>query len=1595
MYINKIDDLFDKVIDNFYKFLLNEKFFEKIKKDTNFVRFQVNIMELLKKFIITIDEKEIIKLIVNKTYISNILNVIKRYCAFYVYLGIGYYYSGGRDLFITNILESSKSQKDSVFQINNFYNSENNAKIITYFSDIKNILSLMEYKTLEKIKIILKNNPIKYSKTIELFNELGEDYIIENFFIKDNFHSIIKTFIFKQIYLKEEKIEINNILKEVEEKDAEYKYIEIVTSNKNKIVDFSIIQKFLSLTQNRRGLAEEIYNYLSEIKETEEIIIKEHKDYINFLFSNKIVIPISEDFLRYHKNTEKYETESKTREDTKVKYVINKINNIKNYYSPLVEKNAKLKLEIKENFYKNMEDRLVVLYNDDEELKIIQKLNYSDNQNDNDDLIDLEEIRKYAYLNFKHVSNDYIKVRTPNTIESIRYVNLKTYKKTNDIEVRVGHKNLDLNVRGIAWNPSRINLVKSKNTKPLECFKIKDMIDVRKKYESDNGYTAFSRAINKTITHKPKHELYYWLFNNSKDIPKKTKEYVDFSVNDSQKNINLLLYEIYNKYTNIVKTKLENYINKHENFDFWNLDKLFKIYSLKYYNFELNPEIKNEILFYILTNKIKEIEVTEDETDNIIPGIRKRIIKLPSVDIKQSDKNIIIIDKNKKEEQPIINKENKNIPICNHYIKWSNIKKQKGENFNQLVFDFVKKYVKQNQQGDYICKSCNELLQLKKYVYEGTYNKETDTFMTTSLAVNQKLEELPKYKTLLRTINNLNKNIEKIAYLCDLSYYLGNTPTNKLHRKTLVKDIIDLIQIHTEFIKTQPKNRIELASEKYNINKNLTNLFFFELKDEIFLISSTDTDYYKTIKYNNIMAYMIFLFLTEINAGQLINLKDDRSCNYFFYSKVGQQLFDGLFLRLNQKEKTQIIKIPLFCYALYYFSCVFANNKLWLFKDDSKTNMGIIQKSIIHTVIDLINSIIEANMIEGKNFLYEIITTRFMLKINHTFNDKEILSRIEKKSSKNIKYDETTKKISIIKNKIEYIHISVEEKFINDFKPIEYCHNTIFKNEKIRYLKDSSKFSFLTNCEDGRFHKWKLKDDLIICELCNSNYNELLNDKERIKKDESSEYINKIKINQLKNLSKKYCITSELHQINQTTLLCDLCNINPYDHKYSSDELKTLYKNLHKKENDDIKKALEKIREYKQQEIEDEKISYEIIKKFNKRFNTDIIDKYKTNQYVNYLTDFVERLIKVLGPKIKVSNKNIFLKDTFYTINHDYLGNESKNIIQISSKDDILQIKKNFSGLNKDVLFYKDKSHNVYVYYDLVTLQYLGYSEDGKTIKKNKNNASILKELSILDILLTLGLENEYSNINHYELSPELNKELINKILRNRIVNIKQFINKFESMIYSVKNNTPINSRFYNKNEKEIIQEFTKKLREFNLKDKEGHNAVFKHSTYIINNVNLKNIKINIDIDLLNESYIDCKFLNNIYNTDSKLIYYIIMNLNRLLDYNKQPAIESELSHMIVKLFKALNKNTNIDYTNIEVRKYDYILLNELPYIDDQVKFVGMYQELVNIQEIDEEKVKEQNEDLREEKDAFDVDDYEVDDDIDGTAEAFDGYEGS
>jgi len=1594
MYVNQVDDLFDGILNKLNDFLIKEKAFQKLSVDTNFVIFQNEILEYIKQFLKLIPKKDILDIIKNESYYESILNIIKRYCAFYIYLGIGYYYNGGRDLYVTNIIEAGRYQRDAVFQIPNFFNSENNAKIIIFYNDIKNFISLLSFKTIDKIKIVLINNPLKYESTIRLFNDLGEDYIVEYFLIKDNFHNIMKALIFKQIYLKEEKNEIINMLNQQEKNDAEYKYIEIVVSNYKKIVDFNVIQKFLNIEQLKSGLAEEIYNYLEEFRDTKEFVIKENQDFINYLFANEIIIPITEDFLRYHKDTEKYGPENlietaniKDREATKIKYIINKMNNVKNYYSPLLDKNPKLKLDTEKLFFKPLDPKMAVLYNNDEEIRIIQKLEMSENAADYDLLIDLENIKKYSYVNFKNLSKDGIKIRVQKTIQGIRQTSLKQ-KGKYPIELRIGHDNIDMNVVGIAWNPSRIS---------LDCFNTDDMINVCKKTKNDNGYTSFVKIMEKTFD-TPNKKLYYWLFNNSTDKPI-LESYVNYSSNDSTKNIKIMIEELYRKYIKIVTNKLNNYINKVDELTIWDFDNILSGYKKKYYDLDLNPQIKNEMIEKVIIEKIPEYTIMDDDVDSMIPGKRDKLIILPSLVINKKISNTIILGE--KQIDVTIEMLNKNLPICQHYVRWRNISKmsKKTDDFNQHVFDFVKQYVKLNERGDYICKSCNEVVQIQKYVFEGTYFAESDTFLTTSMAVNQKLEEIPKYNKYMRTIRNIEKNIEKFAYSLDIISYLGNTPVVKLKRKMIIKDIIDLILIHTEWLRLQPKNRIEQSSQKYGINKEYTNLFFFELKDDIFLTSSTDTDYYKIIKYNNIMAYLICMMIIEMNSGQIISLREDKRYNYFLFGKIGQNLFADLFLRINQKEKISLNKLPLFSYILYYLSGMMVSNRLWLYNDNEinvkeKSQYIInLQKSVIHTVIDLINSLVEANLEPNKNFLYEIINTRINVKLNNTFNDPQLLKRIDALSMRNIKFDESTKKITFLTKKINLINLDIELNSSENLQTI--CDLHVKKLDKNPILPDKNSIDILTNCPNGKFHNWLFKNNDLICSICNKSYNDLIKiiNKNTSTEQNQNDYLDKLKFINLKKLSMKYCISGDNHDIDKKEI-CLKCNKNINTFEPSEKELKQLEKNIDIKTNEQVLLQINNMKKYNETLKNIQDTTKKILNKLLSRY-----EKLTNNKLENYVIDFVNRLSKILGNKIKVNDKVIYLKETSYIIDHDYFGNSLKENLHILSSEDKIQIAYKHPSFGIDVIYYKDKANKVYVYYDSITLQYIGYSEDNKNIKKSRNNASLQIELSIKDCIMYLGYENRQYNIyyidkNYQYESPiilgENTKEVILKIIRNRMNNLKQIIIRTQSMIFNIRNSGVITS-MYNKDEKEIISEFTKKLKKFNTSDESNHNNIFKHSKYIINKLPISyNIPENINIEL-NKNYLDVNILNGLSNSDCKLIFYLIFNFNRLLDYNKQPVIESELAHLLIKTIKYLFNLYYKPYTNYNIRQFDYLLLNDNPYIDETLRIVGHYQELLTQQEIDDPNKKEELYSTNEELNSLDIDDYDKDDDIDDAAEVMNG----
>lgn len=1217
MYINSIDNLFDNYINNLYKFLLKNKVFDKIY-DTNFVKYQNIILKIIEEFIKSIDKKNLNSIAKNSILYNNIIDLLKKYCCFYIFLGISYYYKGGRDLFITNLMEISKLQKDSTFEIKDFFNSENNSKIIEYYEFIKNIIKFTEIKDIDKVKILLNNNPLVYENTIILFNELGEDYINEFFLIKDNFHNIIKTLILKFIYIKLDKSYLNNLLNEKEIENAVYRYIEVIKPSSTKIIDLKNFQKLLTLNEIKLNKNLDYYVFIEE-NNNNTINVLSNNEILNFLFTNKILIPITEDYLRYHKNlsksNKKYTSELeniKDRDSTKIKYIVNQNSKIQNLYSPAYNKNNDIKKTIENYFYKPMRNRNTLLYNDIEEINIINKLEQSDTANDKDLLFDLNVLRKYSYVNFKHLSKDGFKFRPKNMIQCIRYTNLNKLDN-NKLELRVAHNNLSMNIVGVVFNPKNL---------PLECFSKIDLVNVKKK-PSDNGFKELVNLLNLNNSKK----LYYWLFNNKTDKAE-LSYYKNLSSSNSETYIKVLLEEFYYNYEDKIKNNIFEDFKKKSIKNFFNFnnlkDKLI---------FNINSQLDNYFI-----NNLKNVDILDAKED-----LTKKIKLKKSTKINKQQ-NIIVV---KEKEKKVVNIDKSF--ICYHYIQWMRINKipKKSDKFNQAIFNFVKQYVKTNENNDYICKSCNEMLNLKKYIYEGTYVKELDTFLTTNIAVNQDLFNIPKYSKYSRSIRNIEKNLEKLCYSLNLNYYLGNTPVIKLRRRMVIKDVIDLILIHTQYLKKKSKDRIKIASENYNIHKDLTNLFFFELKDDIFLTSSTDTDYYKKIKYNNILAYMVFLLIIEINTGQIIQLKEDKFCNIFLFNKIGKKLFENIFLRVNKNEKILISSIPLLCYIIFYFSCMLTNNFIWLWNLQDKSQKINTQKIIIHTIIDLINSIVEAKEEDKSDFIYELILNRFLQKIKNTYNDKNTFDRLTTSINNKFKYNKETKKIMIVTKKIESIPLSG---IFNQKLPKSYLNNLC--NSKIIAIKNkvskttNNTINQKTNCLDGKFHKWIFKENSLQCIYCNKKYIDL---KKNINDDPI--ILKQIEINELQKLTKTYCIDGNTHNFSVDNI-CKNCG-KEKDYQYSNNSLLKLKNNL--------KLSKQKIfneKSYKNEK--NKKLKDAILNKYVDSMEK-LKNKYKTiENFSEYILNFIKNLSNYTSDKIVQNNKSLYLKETLYIIDHDYLGNIKK-----------------------------------------------------------------------------------------------------------------------------------------------------------------------------------------------------------------------------------------------------------------------------------------------------------------------------------------------
>lgn len=1026
IYINKIDELIDLQFDKINDQLLDNKIFKKIIDSNDFSQYFKDINNFINSFI---EQQEVSKIIKIKQNIDYIVKIIQKYIGIYIFLLIGNLNTKAN--FVDNIIAINKNNETS-HNLDFLYTVNNISVIIDLHNFIINLQNL------------IKKNDISSSKFL---SEFGNDFV--NNYLKDSIHNLIKTVVFKEVYLKQDKEKLFNIIREIEENSFEFKYINIVVP-KSDYLDKTVVDNVFARHSNT------IYNFIHESSE-EKVLSNEDK--INLLFKKKLIIPIVDDFLRYNKISTTstfyidYAKDDVTKNDSKIKYIVTQINKLVDLHN-FSDKEQK---ELKQNFNNSIIEKKALIINDIEEIFIIDKLEKSGKKTieRSEFFLDLINYRIYPFINFKYTDPNSFTQTLDNHITVLRAIdfvrNVKE-KPNNFIQTRMSHDKL--NIIGIVIP----NFEYFQTKIDLFCKKISTIVNVSTIGDVKNNYDNVANFLLKNNFFKNK-QFIYWLFNEKTDVIK-LKEFINISNFNYFQNAIVALYDIYEKiflehFEDLIKKQKFISVNKVMPLIDKFQDKFIQINEIEYFKLQ-------KLLFYSYQVKIKEPEEVKYSIGKI---------KLINNKVPKFEKKLIIVDYDKRERDTSMDIYSD--AICQHFIDFANMKKLDINLFNQLFIFFYKNYIEVNKEGNFICKSCGTYIDLQNFVvdFDSQYGAENLTITLTS-----PLEEVKAYEKFSGIIRLLQKIIEQIGIITNSLDFVGKTLINKINRQNIIKESIDVIKFIYKTNKINLTTYMEkFYSDKYNISPNHSNYLLFFLSSKIYDTKEKDT--LKSIKHNNIIATIVFTLINKSTEKTIKLLSFDKICNYFLFEKFGIKLFEKLQIIINDHNKTvPILNYPILCFLIYYFSCILIKYQIWDSEKSKTFDIGI-QKNIIHTIINILNSIVFSYNINKNNYSLQVYATRYFINLNSIFRNKKLAEYLSNKIKKRIRFHDN--KISYIVHNIPATIIENHVTLLSDYTNIIPIKTFITKYYVSKLLKpfiysDQDYYKFLGyNYKDKYLQKLK------------------------------------------------------------------------------------------------------------------------------------------------------------------------------------------------------------------------------------------------------------------------------------------------------------------------------------------------------------------------------------------------------------------------------------------------------------------------------------------------------------------------------------------
>jgi hypothetical protein len=1042
MYTDIADEILDDILDKLY--VQGNKVYN--NKNIN----NIEIDKFINKFMSSYHSEKL-DTYSDKDIQKQIKCIYSEYVFFYILVNI-------------SALHSEKDFVKLVISLNK--TSIVNSKLLNISLILRQINYIVKnVKNITDKKIILDHT---YDKTLKIYNDLSELFT-SNLKSKDIFHSVIKYILFQILFVNHNKSQVYSIIEEYELNLMESKFIEIVETTTQKI-NYVTLEKLLSDEKYDLAFINDVYDMLLNDDDEEKMSLD---DKIKLIFKRKMLIPITDEFLRYNKNTELYDhstnidanVRSNKKNNTKIKYIINKMNDVIDFYK---NKNCK-------NFYQPLIYRKATLVNNSEEMDILKKL--GNTQNKTDDQIshqaELLLLRKYPYQNFRDFKSYGFEFENDEGIDSIRYSNIEylndpkyEFAKNNIIDWRTMITETYSNIVGVAL-PNEIG---KKSFLTNTIAKLVN-IDDGKHSNISNIIRMFKKQL---IMNTSYNKINYWIFDKEKDIMKKFNEISNFPQDEYFK---FILGYIYDEMAELTYEKIINALST-EKFTTFN-DVLNLINSMEKQYITLTDDKRHKLYQYIFTQYSPQHEDIYDIKEDYIPGQKQPLIPL-SESHNINDINIVPIIRDIKDisEAEVDHYEHAH---CQHLLTWNRIKRLRMNNPNKYAYKlqlFVKEFVMENMDKEFICKSCSELVDLKRYLADWTSSTEEGISITLSLQTS--LEKIPEYEKFSVAIKNMERIMEKISGSVALSHFIGAKRSAQTKRQESIRMMIDLMNAQSEKMKKLDINdRAKIKADslkKYGIS--LSQFFMFELKNEIFTYSSKEVDKYKKPKLNNIVTYIILVMLLEIKTNVILGFSKEKMLNYYIFEKIGFNLFDGLFIRINSANDISPIKnYKLLCYVIFMLSGFVVKYNMWFSDNTSKKSLinALDQKIVIHTMIGILNNILDFNNQNTTDYIYEYYGKKFFTILHDVFTGKEadklivdLKEQIDKKitviSTNKIIFKTSEERETVLKNYFEKDDFgtylwpnSVPPYIMNKFRHT-LCTKDVFTDKEYELMRKKYKY---------------------------------------------------------------------------------------------------------------------------------------------------------------------------------------------------------------------------------------------------------------------------------------------------------------------------------------------------------------------------------------------------------------------------------------------------------------------------------------------------------------------------------------------------------